>query len=530
MAVNIFNTRTPLGTINDGKTDKYESGYTNMLAYWQGKRYATGGSGLNLKDPKVIGKIANLKSTIPYYLVEQVDESIKSMLPTGYNFNLRGSVTLSPDKRTFCLNTVVEGFENGAGYNFTVPLNLSVEMLLEMGPIELQSVVTSMVYASIMNSSSLEGGSLEKLREGEKTDSGKSNEVNEAESTISDYVVAYLKKLNPFKSNGYIGDSESFDYAPVGKIVSSSIIAKVKEFAGDGCSLETAAKMAVDGMFDEKTLQEAKTLKAQGMQADYEDKLIHSHESRKEQLARIVSESGSDRQAFCVSFIEGYLSSFNIDSSNLAISFDNTGVALGMFYPGSDKSMPRININLDKVKDTTDLCMTLTHELSHYMDQVSGVKARTCTYGSKSEIKACELAEDSAELALMTKLQNICYHLDPEEQSAREAEILGLETMEEVAKSDSSYEQEVAANKLRHETYKARTRMMEDGLLSGKGEFSLDSLANEIASCNVSEEVREIMLKKLRYLQQRKLEIENEKKRKAEKSESASEIGWQPGE
>ncbi len=513
MANYIDNTIKNIGRLFDGSPnmkDKYESGYTNRAAYWQGKGYAM--NGLDFKDPKVSQKIANLKSSIPQTLVEQVEASMKSVLPSWYPLDLIGSATLSSDKKTFCITTRVHGAEKDGALNFDTRLNLSVEMLLEMGPIELQAVVTSMVYASIMNSSKLEGETLESLRDGEaltKEKEKKSEYVNGVESLISDYIVALLKTKKPFDSDVYSG-SKDFDYAPVAKIVSSSIVAQVKEFAGEGCSLDEAAHMAINGMFDRSILENANI----ATEEEYESTLIHSHETRKEQLAHLVSMSGSDKEGFCRTFIQSYLESYNIPRNALQVTFDSSGSELGMFYPTNP---PRININLENVKDTTDLCMTMVHEMSHFRDNNSGIKSRT-SYGSRTEINNCGLDANSDELKLMNRLQKLCYYLDKDEKSARLSEIEALDIMEEASKSDSSLVDEVALNRKRHNAYLSKTNDLERDIVSGK--IDLSSLLGEINASNVSDDVKAIMEKKLRFLQQRKIEIEKERERNAKSSES----------
>lgn len=522
MANYIDNTIKNIGRLFDGSPnmkDKYESGYTNRAAYWQGK---SASGGLDIKDPKVAQRIAGLKSSIAYNMVEQVESSMKSILPSGYPLDLIGSATLSADKQSFCITTRVHGAEKDGAFNFDTRLNLSVDMLLEMGPIELQAVVTSMVYASIMNSSKLEGDTLESLRDGEsltKEKQEKSEYVNGVESFISDYIVALLKSKKPFESNGYVGKSDSIDYKPIAKIVSSSIVAQVKESAGEGCSLDEAAHMAINGMFDRSILENANI----ATEEEYESTLIHSHETRKEQLAHLVSMSGSDKEGFCRTFIQSYLESYDIPKNALQVTFDSSGSELGMFYPTNP---PRININLENVKDTTDLCMTMVHEISHFKDNKSGIKSRT-SYGSRTEINSCGLDENSEEFKLMNKLQKLCYYLDEDEKRARLSEIEALDIMEEVSKSDSSLVYEVDLNRKRHNAYLSKTNNLERDIVSGKIDLGL--LSDEINASNVSDDVKAIMEKKLRFLKQRRMEINKQREENAKSSESL-EDQKQPGE
>ncbi len=518
----------------NGQKDLHETGYANWAAsltkYSGDKNEIKRLMKEDSQEGREFRNALNIKKyTITEGLVEQVQSMMAAYLPAGVNLDLIGEATLTNGGTTFCLQTKVLG----EGFDFTVPLNIDVGTLMEMSQLEMQMIVCALVHGSIVNSSVLEGKALEEYRDGVKEeDKHKTNIQAENESLISDYVAAILKDLNPFKSykapKGKDGKPVEVDYSSVAKMYASGIVEQVKSSYSKGgveLSAEDCSELAVQTMFSAQKLVEAKRQKANGdeyvdtlKQARYASLLEDAgglcrdgNEAGLEFLAdsaELVSRASigfsdfkSDScQAFCQDFVSSFLRGFGVDSSTLVVTFENSGAGTGSFKSSGKEGQPSVlNINLENITSMTQLVSALTHELTHCLDHVSGVKERSGGFTSK-DLKESGLEEGTPEYELFKKLNGMCYHLDPDEMKARQGELFGLKFMAEVAKENISMAGDLSKGIAEFREYQQNTIDVMNGLDDENSKYNVNRLARQVANCNVSEEVKQKMIERLNFI------------------------------
>ena len=144
---------------------------------------------------------------------------------------------------------------------------------------------------------------------------------------------------------------------------------------------------------------------------------------------------GNDRAAlmdFCRTYASSYLAQNGIENANsVKITLNNVG-ELGTYYSSEN----RVNINVDKIaqmNNPTEVAMTLSHELTHAIDAaLGGERGPGGQYRLKNnmseDIRAAQ-NEDGAVFGFVQQIQNVCYHVNPNERHARVAELSALEFM-----------------------------------------------------------------------------------------------------
>lgn len=144
---------------------------------------------------------------------------------------------------------------------------------------------------------------------------------------------------------------------------------------------------------------------------------------------------GTDRAAlmdFCRTYASSYLAQNGIENAGaVKITLNNIG-ELGTYYASEN----RVNINVDKIaqmNNPTEVAMTLSHELTHAIDAAtSGTRGPGGQYRLKNnmseDIRAAQMEEPSV-FGFVQKIQNVCYHINPNERHARVAELSALEFM-----------------------------------------------------------------------------------------------------
>lgn len=147
--------------------------------------------------------------------------------------------------------------------------------------------------------------------------------------------------------------------------------------------------------------------------------------------------NGNDRGAlmnFARTYAASYLAQNGIQNANaVAITLNSVG-ELGTYYASEN----RVNINVDKIgqmNNPTEVVMTLSHELTHAIDAALGavrgpggqVQYRMENNMSENISAAQNDAGDVYDF--VAEMQNICYHINPNERHARIAELSALEFM-----------------------------------------------------------------------------------------------------
>lgn len=131
---------------------------------------------------------------------------------------------------------------------------------------------------------------------------------------------------------------------------------------------------------------------------------------------------------FCKEYAERFMSANNLISIDIMF-VDGKNYPLGEFVEENGKQY--INVNLSKIKNRTDLMMTLSHELKHAVDasinKNAGYKNK---YGGGLDNDISEdissAKKGTAAYNVLKTLNKYCYRLNPNERRARESEMSAL--------------------------------------------------------------------------------------------------------
>ena len=242
-------------------------------------------------------------------------------------------------------------------------------------------------------------------------------------------------------------------------------------------------------------------------------------ENTKEAFSKMKSGGAAEMQAFCQTYITQMLASNGINIDDLQITFDSVRMVngkevplpQGTFYDGNPKS---INVNLDKVKDITDLIMTLTHETTHAMDSIANSSQGVFNargggllgVARGANLDDLGVKKSSEEGMLLSLLNSMAYHLDPNERRGRISELAGLQFMAEMAGVDSDTRKQVDKNIAGFERYQELTEAYVTDLSSNDPENKRSLVAlrakYDAMKDRLSESVRAAFDEKFNYIEQ----------------------------
>lgn len=215
-----------------------------------------------------------------------------------------------------------------------------------------------------------------------------------------------------------------------------------------------------------------------------------------------------DLQNFCIEYINSYMQSNGLKPVRVTFySVNSKGqpLELGTFF---DSENPRININLGKIKSATELAMTLSHELAHAVDssknKVRAVDGATMSRGlvdyigddiSKASDKLKD-ANNNEALALLEKVNKLCYQVSPNERNARVMELSALKFMQSVTNDDFD-RKEIEASVESFISYQQATIDAINELRNG----GFEELREKIDALEIPDSVvREAFLQRMAYL------------------------------
>ncbi len=221
-----------------------------------------------------------------------------------------------------------------------------------------------------------------------------------------------------------------------------------------------------------------------------------------------VGDNSFAMQGFCSSFIADYLAANGFSPDAVEVVFvDDKSSPQGLFSPGDPA---KITVNVAKVKDVTDMVMTIAHESKHAVDALNngekGERARLDNVAKSINCNKYGIMPGTPEYNFIKKLNSIAYHIDPNERRGREAELAGLEFMQQMAGGNSDTAREIEKNIAGFNKYQKNTIMIIEGLVGGKGKYSMDALEQEfsaIGGLNLPENLRIAIREKLSYIQDR---------------------------
>ena len=429
-----------------------------------------------------------------------------------------------------CAPHVELNSKEGKGLVANVSLHVNIQKLINLPAEEVYSRIYSVVYASIFDKT-LEKDATVADQMFDSVDLVRGmDEIEEKEAGNSPTLFGSIVKYIANKIKQVLG----LDY-PEEKLDTIA-----KEITHNYSSAFGGADIVYEDMFDtnaikgEPSVQQlnqarvSKLISKADMAAAYENP--REEMSYRQQATALLSEDvkssfdkmkaggRAEMQAFCTRYITQMLASNGINIDDLEITFDSVRVTSsgkevelpqGTFYDGNPKS---INVNLDKVKDVTDLIMTLTHETTHAMDSISNTESGVTNarggglLGVAHGVKLEDLGikKSSEEGMLLSLLNSMAYHLDPNERRGRIAELAGLQFMSEMAGVDSDARKEVDKNIAGFNRYQELTASYIESLTSGNPNDPNSYVALyarfEAMKGRLSESVREAIEKQFKYI------------------------------
>ena len=510
-----------------------------------------------------------------YELVHRVKKRINSMdlgkkihLTPTFSFNIKESAD-------FPLKIASMMTGNGASEKHMFFVNIKATDLLNMTPENLYSLLTYSIFSHVLSHDTIEGRKNKAetfLEEHQSYESGLESLQTEEEKVkfqrkqkkarlvLKIYLESYFEK--EIGRRGHILAEKFSDLGPIADIVACEMIQDLDEKQLDELMNQMFTKEFIDNAFREafdfvitsdivydsritrlgelsiekfkagpESLEEALNYKQQ------HDALLNQRTrgSFNKMKASGVDEKGNlkpnkELENFCTEYINSFMSSNGLRPIRITFySVDEQGKALelGTFF---DSENPRINVNLAKINSATELAMTLSHELAHAVDSTknkvkvgSGERIRGVTMsrgladyiGDDVDDAKKKLGNNYEAIALLEKVNKLCYIVSPNERNARVMELSALKFMQSVT-TDSFDRKEIEVSAHAFIAYQQKTIDAIKELREG----GFEKLANDIKALNISDSAVVVAFtERLEYLRrfldkefERNLDIDFEEK------------------
>lgn len=405
-------------------------------------------------------------------MVERIEKGLNTaFINSGTRFVLSSTTTISADIRDGNIKTKISLFELGDGESsiVNIPLNINIKTLLDLPPEEVYAILKGLVYHAVLcnkmdKSEENHDKDFENVLFYRDQEEKKDLKEHVKEKANKEKAKSALKKyfMGLFE-NYFSKDFKKFDN--IAELVANDIVStmdpsdirgmlgtffdmskfkkegieKVEEFLNsDYKTLSMSRESLILSKAKNKIAEPGKEIEAINYQKQYKALLSVNTKEKFAEMKNSINDENKIRD-FCVEYINNYMSSNGLEPLEAnEITFNNVG-GLGLY---SDNGVSRsININLSKINSITELVMTLSHELTHakksITNQSRGVFDRDTgsglVGGMDEDISNSGLEEGSDELKFLVKLENYCYHLDPNEREGRIGEMSALGFMKELA-------------------------------------------------------------------------------------------------
>ncbi len=278
--------------------------------------------------------------------------------------------------------------------------------------------------------------------------------------------------------------------------------------------------------------------------------------SLKEQFSKVAhkglkngAEYDVDVEEFCISYADAFMDSNGLKP--IPITFKNEG-ELGTYI--DEGNAHSININLSKINSVTELVSTLSHELTHAVEsainKANGGQtpegfglADNISYdisGISDSLK--NGSENEKYLDLLKRLNKYCYHINPNERSARFGELSAIKFMSAIADTDVAKKElrETAEsfNRYQTKTYDILTNLSDKQFVS-----NLKAEVDEVLSSSISTHDKKYFSDRFDYIKEitsspknlnAAMEIQSikevfEKNKVISKEVELTDVGHQPG-
>ncbi len=375
-----------------------------------------------------------------------------------------------------------------------IAMNINIKRLSKLPALEVYSILYKSLYSHVYKKEleNDDGLSLPSEISGSDKKDDSDNKSNKTKRKAIECLAGYLNKFLPKYFEGKFKD-----FTAISELVASQIISEmgeediekilgvffklenfndkaeklVEEFLGES---ENARYNHIVGKATELMIDPNKEVVGLNYMQQYEELMSVSIKNKFKEAVNNDSKSLSDFKNFCVSYANKFMASRNLNG--IEVSFDAEG-ELGTFYDGNP---PRVNVNLKKIDSISELAMTLSHELTHAVDSCANrVKGNYNREGGglfdgmSEDISNSGLKQNSSAYNLLKELKNYCYHVDPNERSARIGELSALKFIESMSKEPGvlkgvNLESQLTVSATKYIAYQEKTAKMVSELSDSK--------------------------------------------------------------
>lgn len=349
------------------------------------------------------------------------------------NFNVEFKYSSSDNSKLGeeIINAIDFNFaNNGDKKDLDVSINFNFSKLCQLPPEEVYSMVYATMHSSLLKKR-------EALSAGKDFQFGKAEELNEEPAVndenfdrqgnyvsnhpIRDFIKKILKILF-----GDEPDKSIEDYGPIARQIET-------DFTQSGI---TAEDMFENPQGNNLIAERYGKVVKQGYQQQATYLL---GEISKEDFNSIKTGNDQELRNFCESYAKVILNSSNMTKGDVPIVFVNSG-SIGEYMDYGNRQEVRININeIKNINNPAEVVMTLQHELTHAIDSSSNKGKNITTekgyglvdnlVGGVHEIDNIQQKEPAKVFGYVKHLQEICYRINPNEQSARIGELAAIKFM-----------------------------------------------------------------------------------------------------
>ncbi len=405
-----------------------------------------------------------------------LNTKLSPLLPKKYHISQEVCFFAHPymSKVCFQMNVVQTGSANSLPVKICIPL----DKLVQMSPLEIFAIMTTATYAAVQKAqdsglSEMSHVDLDNEKNSdheaaaEKVAEANQNETNrdKAQKLLATYLEGFLARY-------YGKHFKEFD--DISQVIAFRILGdlppeKVEEMANPFFDFSKIEMDAIEKLAEFKDVEVSELLdecrrdriynQAQTFwkEPGQEPKAISATNqylalmstSLKGEFAKVLSEQeagGANKTATLKSFCKTYSDTF-LASNGLKpveVTFDANG-DLGTF--SDEGTSHKININLSKINSVSELVSTLSHELTHAVEDAIKKSQGEVTkegFGLVNNISN-DISENGIDasteigrrqLDVLKKLNENCYRVNPHERTARYGEISAIKFMDELATTD----------------------------------------------------------------------------------------------
>jgi len=487
-------------------------------------------------DDTLVYKVRCIKNFVSLI---QKEVNLKYSDKLGSKFSIDRNMVFYADPNMPMVYTKLRISQNGNNDIIPLSLNIPLDKLITMPAMEIYSILSAASHDAIQQSLIGKQGLVTEIDlNNEQEDSSEINKnikdsvkfeknKEQAQELLSKYLEVFLSKA--------CGE-EFYEFDDISSLVAAQIIEgldsedleKMLGLFFDFSQFDDEALSHV-ASFTEKEVFQLRASKLYQKASDFwkdPDKVPEALNatqqyqalmsmSLKEQFSKVAhkdlkkgAEFDVDVEDFCKSYANAFMDSNGLKP--IPITFKNEG-ELGTYI--DEGNAHSININLSKIYSVTELVSTLSHELTHAVESsinkanggqtpegfgladnisydISGISD-----GLKNE-PSCKQALD-----LLKRLNKYCYHINPNERSARFGELSAIKFMSAIADTDIAKKElrETAEsfNRYQTQTYNILTNLSDKNFVS-----KLKAEVDEVLASNMSAHDKKFFSDRFDYIKE----------------------------